>query len=238
MANFIQSIGKIIPWGLRRITRSITGTNLTWHHRSMWIPSWSELTLSATPGMNTKIHSKNNSVWWRSRDYKTLAFLQSLSFCLILLLDLITLSIKMLWYIPSLEMCGLSIGFHFGNKSICCGDRAPINVKRSTVNYIDFTQILLILRVQLNPGLSVESLVGTPSLKGLSVSPTIKEPNLQLVTASPRASLKLPSDHILSQRLFYFFTPISNLQRKSSLTGTATHNSSYPLCTHFPSFKT
>jgi len=100
-----------------------------------------------------------------------------------------------------------SNGFHFGNKSICCGDRAPINVKRSTVNYIDFTKILLILRVQLNPGFSVESLADTPSLKGLSVSPTIKEPNLQLVTESPRASLELPSDHILSQMLFYFFAP-------------------------------
>lgn len=47
-----------------------------------------------------------------------------------------------------------------------------INGKQLAVNYIDFTQILLIPRkVHLNPGFSVEKLPDTSSLKGLLSPP-------------------------------------------------------------------
>lgn len=67
---------------------------------------------------------------------------------------------------PSVEMCRRLMGSIL-ETSQCITETEHVNGKQLAVNYINFTQILLIpLKVHLNPGFSVDNLPDTSSLKG------------------------------------------------------------------------
>lgn len=68
---------------------------------------------------------------------------------------------------PSLEMYGRLMVSTLETSRYITETEFGINGKELAVNYIDFTQILLIpLKVHLNPGFSVENLLDASSLKG------------------------------------------------------------------------
>lgn len=72
---------------------------------------------------------------------------------------------------PSVEMCGRLMGSILETSQYIT-ETEHINGKQLAVNYIDFTQILLVpLKVHLNPGFSVENLPDTFTLKGPLSSP-------------------------------------------------------------------